>query len=126
MDKLPLKKWSQSQTAPEILTLQRNGDQIEIEILVSPYLFQFQGHFPDQPIFPGVAQLDWVARISAEYFDNPGEIIGLRQIKFASLIEPGNRLCLKLELQREKNRIAFTYSRDEQLCSSGFLDLGSR
>jgi 3-hydroxymyristoyl/3-hydroxydecanoyl-(acyl carrier protein) dehydratase len=126
MDKLSLKKWSQSQTAPEILTLQRNGDQIEIEILVSPYLFQFQGHFPDQPIFPGVAQLDWVARMAAEHFDDPGEIIGLSQIKFANLIEPGNRLHLKLDLQREKNRIAFKYFREGQVCSSGFLDLSSR
>lgn len=123
MEKPSPTNWLESQTEPEILSESCNGNVVEVDILISADLFQFQGHFPGQPIFPGVAQLDWAARLSVKYFGDLGTIVGLSQIKFTNLIEPGNRLCLKLELQVEKRRIVFSYLRDDDKCSSGCLEL---
>jgi 3-hydroxymyristoyl/3-hydroxydecanoyl-(acyl carrier protein) dehydratase len=118
--------WLKSQTEPEILSERRDANVVEVDILMSADLFQFQGHFPERPIFPGVAQLDWAAHLSAKYFGSLGTIIGLSQIKFTNLIEPGNRLCLRMELQIEKRRIVFSYLRDDSKCSSGCFELSPK
>ncbi|USG62617.1 beta-hydroxyacyl-ACP dehydratase [Sneathiella marina] len=126
MEKPSSTNWLDSQTEPEILSVLRDGNLVEVDILMSVELFQFQGHFPEQPIFPGVAQLDWAARLSAKYFGNLGTIVGLSQIKFTNLIEPGDRLCLTLELQPEKRRVFFAFKQGENKCSSGCLELSPK
>ncbi|WP_339716872.1 hypothetical protein [uncultured Sneathiella sp.] len=119
-------RWSESRTEPDILSEHCNGDVVELELFAGRELFQFQGHFPGEPVLPGVAQIDWAARLARRYFGFDGEFQKMGQIKFAKLILADRKLRLRLEWQREKGRLTFLFSDDGELCSSGYFVLADR
>jgi 3-hydroxyacyl-[acyl-carrier-protein] dehydratase len=67
----------------------------------------FQGHFPFRPIMPGVlmvealAQLGCIAILSkAEFQGSLGVFTGIDGFKFRTMVQPGDRLDLEVELIR--------------------------
>ncbi|WP_373085003.1 hydroxymyristoyl-ACP dehydratase [Sneathiella sp.] len=123
MKNTELENWAESPTAPTILSEKREGEVLELTLYVPAELFQFRGHFPGDPILPGVAQLDWVGRFARTYFGYQGGFTKLGQLKFSRLIKAETELLLCLELMPDKNRLIFTYSEDGTVCSSGFFEL---
>ncbi|WP_340149192.1 hypothetical protein [uncultured Sneathiella sp.] len=119
-------RWSDGRTEPDILSAQHEGDIVELELVARANLFQFQGHFPGEPVLPGVAQIDWAARLARRYFGIEGAFEKMGQIKFAKLILPERALRLRLEWQREKGRVSFLFSDNGELCSSGHFVLADR
>ncbi|MCR9212226.1 MAG: hypothetical protein NXI13_00800 [Proteobacteria bacterium] len=115
--------WAKSLTEPKILSEKISPEEVELTLFLPAELFQFQGHFPDQPILPGVAQLDWAARFSEKYFAHSGCYRKLGQLKFSKLIEAGQTVSLKLRFLKDKKRIHFSYVFETEACSSGFLEL---
>jgi 3-hydroxymyristoyl/3-hydroxydecanoyl-(acyl carrier protein) dehydratase len=115
--------WAESRTTPEILAEKREGAVVELEFFVPEELFQFQGHFPGEPILPGVAQLDWVGRFAKSAFGYDRGFCKLGQLKFSRLIRAGSHLRLRLEMDEEKGRLGFSYCEGGETCSSGFLEL---
>ncbi len=116
-------KWSDSRTLPDIRAEQLDGDIVELELFANADLFQFQGHFPEEPVLPGVAQIDWAAVFARKYFDITGNFTRLGQLKFSRLIVAGAVLRLRLEWHREKGRLHFAYHEGSEKCSSGFFEL---
>lgn len=110
-------------TLPEVVSVQKQGHVLNLKIQVKPDLFQFRGHFPGQPILPGVAQVDWVVRMFEKHFDYGSGYTKLGQLKFAKLIEAGAMLNLKLTLISDKRRVLFEFSDGPELYSSGYLEL---
>ncbi|MEX1036436.1 MAG: hypothetical protein WDZ54_10800 [Sneathiella sp.] len=119
-------RWSDSRTEPDILSEQRDGDIVELELFADAELFQFKGHFPGEPVLPGVAQLDWAARFARQYFGFQGSFSKMGQIKFAKLVRADRTLLLRLEWGRDKGRITFSFRDDGELCSSGYFELAGR
>ncbi|MCL1998450.1 MAG: 3-hydroxyacyl-ACP dehydratase FabZ [Turicibacter sp.] len=79
--------------------------------------FFLQGHFPDNPVVPGVIQCEMMAQASCLLFarneqsiDNPKTpyLTGLDKVKFRSKIVPGNRIELRSELTKQKAPFYFT------------------
>ena len=65
----------------------------------------FEGHFPFKPIMPGVlmvealAQLGCIAMLVKEEFKNSlGVFTGIDGFKFRTMVQPGDRLDLEVEL----------------------------
>lgn len=116
-------KWSDTPHLPEIQAERRDGAVIEFDLFVDAGLFQFQGHFPNEPVLPGVAQIDWAARLGREHFDLSGTITRLGQLKFSKLIVADSQILLRLEWNEEKQRLLFSYKEGEETCSSGFFEL---
>lgn len=79
---------------------------------LDPGHLAFEGHFPGQPILPGVVQLDWAARLGAEVFGPLGDFCGLRSLKFQGLIEPGSEVELSLDYRPGQGTLSFTYAQD--------------
>jgi acyl-CoA synthetase (AMP-forming)/AMP-acid ligase II len=52
----------------------------------------FDGHFPDRPILPGVAQVDWAIAWGIERFGIAAPFLRLEALKFLLPVEPGMRL----------------------------------
>jgi 3-hydroxymyristoyl/3-hydroxydecanoyl-(acyl carrier protein) dehydratase len=123
MTQANLHSWAKSLTEPKILSEKISPEEVELILFLPAELFQFQGHFPDQPILPGVAQLDWAARFSEKYFVHSGRYRKLGQLKFSKLIEAGQTVSLKLRFLKDKRRIYFSYAFETEACSSGFLEL---
>ena len=66
----------------------------------------FQGHFPDNPIFPGVLQMEALAQtggiLALNIVDDPGDwdtyFLKMDNVKFKNKVVPGDTLLLKMEL----------------------------
>ena len=95
----------------------------ETEITVN--LGVLDGHFPDNPIVPGVAQISWVAEAAKKAFaltDLPGN---MEAVKFRSPIVPGNIIRLTLRIDRQTHKVHFEITHDDRSCCLGRLLLGS-
>ncbi|MEN5016005.1 hydroxymyristoyl-ACP dehydratase [Erwinia sp. Eh17-17] len=101
---------------PVELALHQQGDEAELLLRVDPDLFWFQGHFPGQPLLPGVAQLDWVIHYGTALLAPGKQFACVDNIKFQQPILPGATLKLTLTWQAEKG-LSFRY----QLVGEGDL-----
>jgi len=105
---------------PEILGERRDGEgRLELDLRVPADLACFDGHFPGRPILPGVAQVDWSARYARERLGLRGEFAAAENLKFFSVVVPGARLTLKLQL--EQPRLRFEFLDAAKKVSSGTL-----
>ncbi len=89
---------------------------------VTADLAVLEGHFPNEPIVPGLAQLLWADKLSLRVFAHHTATAEIRNLKFARLIVPGTRLRVALvhELQT-RSRVAFRFTSDAGTHSSGVL-----
>lgn len=83
----------------------------------------FQGHFPRHPVLPGVAQIDWAARLARHHLACRGAFSGLKALKFLRLIVPPADIELELDWAEDTGLLEFRYSSvaDRKICSSGRL-----
>ena len=58
----------------------------------------FKGHFPEQPVLPGVCQLDIITEILSEYLQKDITISQSRNIKYPGMIIPGKIDELTVEI----------------------------
>lgn len=95
------------------------GRKIAAEKLFSPEEFFFRGHFPGNPIVPGVIVTEAMAQaggvlfnysfgeeLKEEGFDN-AYLMGLDRCRFRAPVVPGDRVILEVELVRRRSRIIF-------------------
>lgn len=87
--------------------LQRGPTQAQAELLISPDLYHFQGHFPEQPILPGVVQIDWAIALARSIYTLPSQLHRMEALKFQALIQPGMRLLVDLAWQAERATLEF-------------------
>lgn len=102
---------------PQIEAEHRDGDKVEFALLLQPELRWFEGHFPDRPILPGVAQLH-IASVLAERIwgiEFPGH--DMSRVKFRHVMQPGERVSLSL-VCRER-RLDFQYVSGGEVVASG-------
>ena len=72
----------------------------------------FQGHFPNNPIMPGVLQIEAMAQLGAGAFltmpENKGKLVlfaGIDGVRFKNVVRPGDRLDMEIEVQKVKGSI---------------------
>lgn len=69
---------------------------------VSPGLVFFKGHFPGNPILPGIVQLHWAVGISISLFKFEGTPHEVKRLKFSNIVQPASVLELRLDQKNEK------------------------
>lgn len=91
----------------------------------------FAGHFPGQPVMPGVliieaiAQVGTVALLSLPEFQ--GRVVyfgGMDKVRFRRVVVPGDVLRLEVEIQKLKGQVGKGYGRawvGEELAAEGEL-----
>ena len=74
--------------------------------------YYFRGHFPHNPVMPGVliiealAQVGSVAMLSVpEYRGKVGYFGGINNCKFKQMVKPGDRLKLECEIIKQKGPV---------------------
>ena len=95
---------------------------ITIECAASADSPWFSGHFPGNPIFPGVAQLEMVAAAVARFAGKNLYVTRVGRVKFKSVVRPGE--CLRIEARAGAEAGAFTFSiraGDRDVCSGNMI-----
>jgi 3-hydroxymyristoyl/3-hydroxydecanoyl-(acyl carrier protein) dehydratase len=78
----------------------------------------FSGHFPDDPILPGIAQLKMVADLVTKSGEGILCMTGMSRVKFRKIVRPGDMLDIKVTRGDKKGQYIFKItSRDEDVCS---------
>ena len=106
---------------PEFLSAHREGESATIEITVSPGLHWFGGHFPGQPVLPGVVQTHWAALLASAIFNQPDEFSGLTRLKFKAPLLPDQTVFLQLTHSPARRLINYRYHSSDTDFSSGTL-----
>jgi 3-hydroxyacyl-[acyl-carrier-protein] dehydratase len=94
----------------------------------------FQGHFPSEPIMPGVMQLEAMAQVAGillnKVSQKEGEIayfMSIDKAKFRRKVVPGDTLRMKITLTRMRSRMAAVEAKayvGEELASQAELMFG--
>jgi len=78
----------------------------------------FQGHWPDQPIMPGVLQVEAMAQVGGLIFakrcldsNKLAVLLGVDNVKFRRTVVPGDQLVLEVEAVRTRSRTAQVHGR---------------
>ena len=58
----------------------------------------YRGHFPGNPILPGIVQLSFIRRLAERRLGFPLRLAGVRRIKYLRLITPDMPVTLSLDL----------------------------
>lgn len=95
---------------------------LQLSFTLSKDLFWFAGHFPEQAIFPGVAQIDWVMHYAQTYF-NITAFGGIDVVKFQSPLCPEDDVVLTIDWLFEKNKLKFEYAKSNKIASTGQINL---
>ena len=100
------------------------GEAAIFAVAVPADLLYFAGHFPGEPVLPGVAQLVALVldRVQA-LWPELGEPTRVGRLKFKQPIAPGDALGLTVELERGEGapRVHFQIDREGQACTLGVM-----
>ena len=78
----------------------------------------FSGHFPDNPILPGIAQLKMIVDLISSACNKNLYMTGLSRVKFRKIIGPGDRLNINVSCANQNNQYTFRItSGSENVCS---------
>lgn len=74
----------------------------------------FQGHFPENPIMPGVLIIEamaqagcvlWMVSAPEESHGNPVYFMGIDKVKFRKPVVPGDQLILEMEIIKSRAKV---------------------
>lgn len=83
----------------------------------------FAGHFPGDPILPGIAQLHMVTETVAQVLDKQLTLQSLARIKFKKIIRPGDILDIHVHAGKKENHYQFRLTSNQEDVCSGRLVL---
>lgn len=107
---------------PDFLECQLQDTELCIAGRLCDEVYWLQGHFPGEPILPGIAQLHWVIELGRELFAIERRFRGVSALKFQHIMQPGDPFVLHLQYAPDKHRLKFEYSREGGYYSQGRVE----
>lgn len=111
-------------TQPQVLSVRRSGNAVELDLQVPAALAYFPGHFPRFAMLPGVVQLDWAIALAREHLAPKGAFRKLTGLKFQHPILPDTNVTLSLD-SAANGEIVFAYVSATRACSGGRIVFGA-
>jgi 3-hydroxyacyl-[acyl-carrier-protein] dehydratase len=106
---------------------QSDSDEISAEIQVPPDSFWFSGHFPGEPILPGIAQLGMVFDAINQSKRRNLKICSISRVRFKQLIRPNDLLRVFASLRKDyTGSYNFRIMAKEELVCSGVMKVETR
>lgn len=113
--------------APDVLAplelemLQFSETEAEFAFVLGPDLIFLDGHFPNRPILPGIAQVHIAAMLAWRLWQLELPSADMARVKFRHVLQPHDRVRLKLTRDLEKQRLRFSYHLGEIESAHGEL-----
>ena len=104
-----------------VKVMEKTGDSVVLEFSIpntSPY---FDGHFPDFPILPAVAQVELVVRFASEFLGTGIDVCEIRRIKLINPILPDTPLSLGIEKKEKDISFKMNSPESKTVYSSGTM-----
>lgn len=105
---------------PAVISIEAGQHEVAIALDITTGLAWFRGHFPGQPVLPGVVQLHWAAEVAAILFGHEGPPRQVKRLKFSNVIVPPRIVELHLE-QHGDREVQFRVHGDGRHNSQGRL-----
>lgn len=86
------------------------------------------GHFPNNPLIPGVVLLDWAWQAALATLPAGTQLAGISHAKFLAPVRPGDQLQFQFSAPDETGKLSFTITLAErqQVAAQGSFKIGQR
>ena len=99
--------------------------KVTANVIVPAESSWFSGHFPGEPILPGIAQLSMIFDLINQcYYNNTKQlkISSLKKVRFKFLVKPEDLLEIKLHsADKPENTFSFKITKGDETACSGFI-----
>ena len=111
---------------PPLELIEQSCTHLHLRGVVPACAACFEGHFPGQPVVPGVVQLGWVMELIRLHTSIQPVATRIDTLKFHKVIVPDTQLDFTLDIEPEKARAAFRIrSGVDTVHSTGRICFGS-
>lgn len=86
----------------KVRELSKLENGFECELQWNPDHPIYSGHFPDQPITPGVVLMDVCLKLIASHLSKEVHLTQAKSLKFMSAVLPQSRILLTIENKKEQ------------------------
>lgn len=93
-----------------------NPGNFSVDFTVPENFAPLNGHFPGNPILPGIAQISIVSAIMEKALAHPLELVEVRRVKFLSPATPG--MALNIRIKYADNTVSADFFSGETKISS--------
>ena len=114
------------------------GEQIRSSFYLDPELYFFRGHFPGEPVMPGVLTVESMAQTAdvlllsmPQYAGKVPLFIGIDKVKFKRKIEPGDTIEIEARVSKVNEAKAVVTCeavayKDGEVTTTGLVTLAMR
>ena len=99
-----------------------SSDEVVMEAEAKPDSPWFSGHFPDDPILPGIAQIALAFEAVKHLRGGDVKITEVKKIRFKQIIRPDDRLTIRVSPGKE-NTYTFRILLKGELACNGILSV---
>ncbi len=99
---------------------------LSAEVHVPEHSSWFDGHFPDWPVLPGIAQLDMVFQLIRHVLDRPVRVAEVGRVRFKQMIVPNDYLTVSAESRPgDDGRYSFRITRGDEVVCTGVMTVAA-
>jgi acyl-coenzyme A synthetase/AMP-(fatty) acid ligase len=106
-------------TEPESISEERAGDALVRRLRVPHDLAHCEGHFPGQPMVPGVVMLSWAMSAAGALLMGDVELAAVDVVKFPTPLLPGQDFELRVECAAGSHRLRFELRQADLVFATG-------
>jgi 3-hydroxyacyl-[acyl-carrier-protein] dehydratase len=72
----------------EITTVEVTGENVKADLVINAGHKIFEGHFPQQPVVPGVCMMHMIKEIIEQVIEKKTNLVSANEMKFLAIIDP--------------------------------------
>lgn len=104
---------------PRLTGIEALTDGARLHLEVPADLAWFAGHFPGEPVLPGIAQISWAIQFARELLGHAHDPVSIERVKFLATVPL--EVPLILELHGDASVVDWLLAGAGQTCSRGRL-----
>ncbi len=113
-------RWPAGAGDPQVISAANTAEGVvTLDLDVPADCPWLEGHFPGQPVLPGVVQLRWALQLATLIWPDLRTVAAVSNLKFQNPVLPPAQLRLLLQRHPQAARIDFSYHQGEQRCALG-------